>query len=410
MSYEALFARRTAGVRLGLEIVGKVYDAMGRPAAGIPAVHIVGTNGKGSVAALIAGGLEALGRRVGLYTSPHLVEVTERVRVGGVPVADETLRSAIDAVLAHEAPDLARPLSFFEVLTLAALKIFADAGVDLIVAEAGLGGRLDATRLVDAAVVAVTSIDLDHQAWLGPDLASIAREKVAVFRPEVPVVTGPQPPEVAQIIREQAREVGAPWYEVEPWPEPPKGWKGEHQRHNAAIALKAARCLEPRLNPEDFDGVLWPGRMQELDWAEGRVILDVAHNRGSVAALVDTLQGRLPSDAAVLFGCAADKEVGVMLEALRRLQRPLWFVPPPGIAAAEVGPDEVDEWFSRFMPEAWSRCERWVQEGKTVVVCGSHMLVGAVLARLQGRESPDPSDPMRPDAAPDPARGSNEQS
>jgi len=208
-TWEALFARRTLGVRLGLEIVEGAYAAMGRPAQGIPAIHVVGTNGKGSTAALAEHALRGRGLRTGLYTSPHLHRVGERVRVGGQPVDDERLRAHVEAVLRVEGGlSLPRPLSFFELLTLAAFDLLAAAGVDAMVVEAGLGGRLDATRLIEPRVVAVTSIDFDHMAILGDTIAKITTEKAAVMRPGVPTVSAPQRPEAEAVLRAvQARPV-----------------------------------------------------------------------------------------------------------------------------------------------------------------------------------------------------------
>ncbi len=153
MSLDALFERRTLGVRPGLIAVRGVFDALGQPGADVPAVHIVGTNGKGSIAAMAEHALRARGRRTGLFTSPHLQRVTERIRIDGVEVEDTVLEAAIGWVLQLEHDGLPRPLSFFEVLTLAAMVVFEQSGVDVIVAEAGLGGRLDTSRIVTAEAV-----------------------------------------------------------------------------------------------------------------------------------------------------------------------------------------------------------------------------------------------------------------
>ncbi|MBL8946375.1 MAG: bifunctional folylpolyglutamate synthase/dihydrofolate synthase, partial [Myxococcales bacterium] len=212
MSLEALFERRSLGIRLGLEAVTRAWEQLGAPCRGVPAVHVVGTNGKGSTSAMVDHTLRRWGRRVGLYTSPHLHRVGERVRVDGVAESDDALQAAVDRVLALEqsATSLPRPLSFFEVLTLAAWLRFAERGVDVIVAEAGMGGRWDATRICDARVVAIASIALDHQAFLGDTLAAIAGEKVAVARPGVPVFSVAQAPEVLAVLRAETTAIGAP--------------------------------------------------------------------------------------------------------------------------------------------------------------------------------------------------------
>src|SRR5690606_24674953 len=194
--------------------------------------------------------------------SPHLQRVTERVHIDGQEVSDATLQGAIERVLAHETPDLPRPLSFFEVLTLAALWLFEAAEVDVVVAEAGLGGRWDATRLVTPTATAIATIGLDHQAWLGSTLTEIAQEKAAVMRANVPVITGSQDSEAQAVLESHARTVGAPLRVVDAWDRPPRGLRGSFQRANAAVAYAAAQVLEPAVRPEDLDGVAWPGRLE----------------------------------------------------------------------------------------------------------------------------------------------------
>lgn len=393
--WSALFARRTLGVRLGLEIVEGAYDAMGRPGRGIPAIHVVGTNGKGSTAALAEHALRGSGRRTGLYTSPHLHRVGERVRVGGRAFDDARLEAHVEAVLRVEAGlRLPRPLSFFEVLTLAALDGLAAAGVDAMVIEAGLGGRLDATRLVEPRVVAVASIDLDHQAILGDTLAAIAAEKAAVMRPGVPTVSAPQHPEAAAVLRARAAEVGCSLQVVEPLPRPPLGLPGAHQRINGALALAAARVLEPGLEAAQLHGASWPGRLEQVPRGAGTVVLDVAHNPAGVAVVVGAvLEGHVPRPDLVVMGCQADKDAEGMVAALAPLGAPLSWValgdrvaPPAGYEGARYdGPD--DPALEAALQAAWAA-------GRTVLVLGSHLVVAAVRARALGLDARvDPQDP-----------------
>lgn len=398
-TWEALFARRTLGVRLGLEIVEGAYAAMGRPAHGIPAIHVVGTNGKGSTSALCEHALRGRGLCTGLYTSPHLHRVGERVRVGGQPVDDERLRAHVEAVLRVEAGlELARPLSFFELLTLAALALLGEAGLDAIVVEAGLGGRLDATRLVEPRVVAVASIDLDHQAILGDTIAAITAEKAAVMRPGVPTVSAPQRPEALAVLRARAAEVGCPLTVVEPLPRAPAGLPGEHQRSNGALALAAARVLVPDLRADELDGARWPGRLERMAVGGGTLVLDVAHNPAGVAAVAAAvLAGEVPRPDLVVMGCQADKDAAGMVAALAPVPGPrVWvtLVPestPPG-----------GEWAARYPapddPALAQALDATLAQGHTVLVLGSHVLVGAVRARAQGLTGP--ADPQDPRAAP----------
>lgn len=392
MSYDALFERRALGLRLELETIGAVFEALGRPCATRPTLHVVGTNGKGSIAAMAAHALTQRGLRVGRYTSPHLQRVTERVHLEGREVTDDMLQSAIARVLAHETPTLPRPLSFFEVLTLAALCLFEAAEVDAAVVEAGLGGRWDATRLVTPTATAIASIGLDHQAWLGSSLSEIAREKAAVMRPNTPAISGVQHADVHAVLEDQARAVGATLRIVNAWSEPPRGLAGEVQCSNAAVACAAAQILCPAVEPQDLDGVVWPGRLESCAVGRGRVIFDVAHNVPAVEALVAHLR-TATSPMTTLFGCPSDKDAEGMIRSLTTLG-PLWWVPldagqalPPGL--------EVDHTFSD-MASILGPAEAKLAAGETLLVCGSHRLVGPLRGRWwAGSRRLDPGDPRR---------------
>lgn len=392
---ERLFARRSLGIRLGLEAVRAAHGLLGAPAAAVPAIHVVGTNGKGSTAALCAHALARAGRRVGLYTSPHLVRVGERVRIAGTPVDDEVLADACDAVIACEDHrSLPRPLSFFEILTLAAWRCFADAEVDVIVAEAGMGGRHDATRIAATEVVAIASIDLDHQRWLGDTRAAIAGEKAAVMVRGRPAVTVRQRDDVMEVLWRSAHEIGAPLRVVAPLARAPEGLAGEHQRHNGALALAAVRVLEPSRTAADLDGVRWPGRAETVAFAGGHVILDVAHNPAGIAALVAHLGTRPDRDRiALAVGCAADKDAaGIWAAAVRLDPTPRWIALDGFGTAGAPTPADATE----VLPDAdalMSWIGRTIAAGRVPCVCGSHVLVGAVLARTEGRAAPDPGDP-----------------
>jgi dihydrofolate synthase/folylpolyglutamate synthase len=376
--FSALFARRTEGVRLGLDAVIAPWRALGEPGRGIPTVHVVGTNGKGSTAALCAHALGRGGLRVGLYTSPHLHRVGERVRIDGEATGDDTLAGWLDRVLAVEdrAP---RRLTFFEILTLAALVGLAERSVDAIVAEAGLGGRLDATRLVDAKVVAVTSIALDHREWLGDDVVSIAREKAAVLRAGVPCHAAPQLPEVAAVLHEIAAAAPCSLAFVEPLARAPVGLPGAHQRINAALALACARELAPRTSAADLDGLAWPGRLESLPWCGGTLVVDVAHNPAGMAALVDAMLASPPArPLAVAFACQPDKDRAGMLAELARLRAPVWTVPL----------DREADWIDRARAHLGA--------AGTLLVTGSHLVVASARAHALGLGAAEPSDPRRP--------------
>lgn len=400
MTWEALFARRTLGVRLGLEIVEAAYAAMGRPAHGIPSIHIVGTNGKGSTAALAEHALRGRGLRTGLYTSPHLHRVGERVRVGGRPVDDDRLRAHVEAVLRVEAGlELPRPLSFFELLTLAALDLVQSERVDVVIVEAGLGARRDATRVLSASTVGITSIALDHQESIGPTLCDIAREKAGAMAPGVPAFTAPQPEEVMAVLHAEAARVGCPLQLVEPRPRAPVGLAGDHQRHNAAVALAVGGVLVPGLRDADLDGVVVPGRLERISSGRGELWLDVAHNPHGIAAVIAAIRSHaVPMPSIVVFGCHADKDRAGMVEPLRTLGSPLWWV-PLGAAAGPERHSSDRRFEGEGDPRLWPALDDELARGARILVCGSHALVGALRARAQGSTEPaEPQDP-RPSGA-----------
>jgi len=296
-------------IDLGLERVRVVWERLGAPELGAPVITVAGTNGKGSSVAFAEAILQAAGYRTGCYTSPHLIRYNERIRVDQTAVADEPICAAFERI------DQARgdlPLTYFEFGTLAALLIFADAGLDALVLEVGLGGRLDAVNLIDPDVALITSIGLDHQDWLGSDLESIGVEKAGIMRRDRPCVYSGRG--MPRSIREQARRLGAPLkvagedYRVERHPNgwdllgdgvmrralPQPGMRGSMQIDNAAGVLVALDCLAGRL-PLDQGAVragLLSARLAgrfEVRPGQPTWVLDVAHNPQAAAVLNDML-------------------------------------------------------------------------------------------------------------------------
>lgn len=388
----ALYARRPLGMRLGLDAVAGIHDRLGRPAAGLPAIHVVGTNGKGSTSAMAAHALWRRGRRVGLTTSPHLHRIGERVVVDGASSSDADLERWIDRVLSAEADAPGpRPLTFFEVVTLAALVGFAEASVDTLVVEAGLGGRLDATRIVTPRVTAITSIAMDHAEYLGDTLGKIAAEKAAAIARGVPVVCAPQAPEAAVVIEAHARSLDAPLTVVAPLPRAPAGLPGAHQAMNGAVALQAVRVLEPQVVAEDLDGVRWPGRLETIEVEPGALVLDVAHNPAGIDALVQHLRATGTRIDRVAFGCMADKDADAMVASLSRLAAPVSFceAAPEGSHGSPTSMPAIPH------AAAWPTIAGWLAAGARVLVCGSFRLVGAIRGHACGETRRDPQDPVR---------------
>ncbi|MGH7297250.1 MAG: bifunctional folylpolyglutamate synthase/dihydrofolate synthase, partial [Polyangiaceae bacterium] len=268
-----VYDRIPLGMRLGLEPMRAACERAGHPERTFPAVHVAGTNGKGSVCAMVDAIARAQGKSAGLYTSPHLCRFAERIRIDGEPVSDETLASALDRAL-----NLGPDLSFFETATLAAFLVFRDAGVDVAVLEVGLGGRLDATNVIPTPrAAAITRIALDHTDRLGATLEQIAREKAGIAKPGLDLVLGVMPPAVRAAIDGVAREHEATTSSVDGAPYPARvGLAGEHQRDNARIAavLGARIGASARAIEEGLAHVRWPARLERI----GDVLLDAAHN------------------------------------------------------------------------------------------------------------------------------------
>jgi dihydrofolate synthase/folylpolyglutamate synthase len=414
------------GIKLGLRSIHAICASLGHPERQLRSVHIAGTNGKGSVAAMVDESLRAAGHRVGRYTSPHLVRLEERITVTGEPVSAVTLDAAIAAVrrtvegLRADGSLEAHP-TFFEVLTAAAFVVFARAGVEVAVLEVGLGGRFDATNIVEPMVAAITSVALDHEQHLGTTLEAIALEKAGIIKPGATVIAGPLPDEALRVVRQTCDERGATlhnaWAECtvtrtreqgrtvlhlttprRVYPRLVLALRGEHQVQNATVAVRLLETLDCRGvsvgETAILDGVAgarWPARLDLVEAGGGRqVLVDGAHNPAGAAALAAYIQSEWPAGLPIVFGAMRDKDVAGMLQPLGSLARPLILTTAPGIraAAAEdlaavaraqwvadllVCPD-VDE----ALTAAWARAPR-------IAAAGSLYLAGRVLTLLASR-------------------------
>jgi dihydrofolate synthase / folylpolyglutamate synthase len=403
----------SAGWDLRLERMRAALALRGHPEAHWPAVHVAGTNGKGSTAAMLDAILRAAGYRTGLYTSPHLVDFCERIRVDGRTIPRGTVVEAIGD-LRRELGAAGIPLTHFEVATLIAFEWFAARRVDVAVVEVGLGGRLDATNVVHPTVTAITSIALDHVEYLGPDVAMIAGEKAGIAKPGIPLALGRVPTEAERVIAARAHEVGAPLARAGVdgvLDELPDGtlrfrardmtWDGlrlalpgTFQRSNAAVALLALALAADRL-PCAPDAVRrglatvhWPGRLAVVGRAP-LVVLDGAHN----AAGIEALMGELPRIVAgrpldLVFAVMADKDRLAMLAPLLRSVRRAILTrvgrrgaSPEDVAAAVGGrvPVEIID----DPRVAVRRAFRQAEPAAAVLVTGSLFLVGEAYAELE---------------------------
>ncbi|MGK4003111.1 folylpolyglutamate synthase/dihydrofolate synthase family protein [Sorangium sp. So ce1036] len=419
--------RAPRGMVLGLDRVREALAALGDPHAAAPAVHVAGTNGKGSVCAMVESVARAAGLRTGLYTSPHLSRFAERIRIGGEAIGDAAFERALAAALS-EVPS---PLTFFEALTVAAFVAFRDAEVDLAIVEVGLGGRLDATNVIEAPLcTAITSIALDHEALLGPTVADVAREKAGILKPGAPAVLGPLTPDADAAIEATAQAIGAgPRLRVAPAGRDARpgeitvgrgrrdgratrvagpghrevevelGLRGAHQAENAGVACGIAWQLAARWPaleralPAGLAAARWPGRLERLEAGAAQVLLDCAHNPHGAQALAAWLDEEGPGAArtALVFGAMSDKGWGEMLKALAPRAQRRFYVTPRGRAAA---PLEALRAIAPGEPvgdpgAAVARALEGAAPGGLVVVAGSIYLVGEVRSALLGI-TPDP--------------------
>jgi dihydrofolate synthase / folylpolyglutamate synthase len=408
-----LFPRLTGGIRWGLDRTLALLDTVGDPHLRYRTIHVGGTNGKGSVAALLEAMLRRQGVRTGLYTSPHLVDFRERIQVRGRPVSEEELLAAA-APLWWRLQELGP--SFFEAATVIGFEAMARAGVELAVVEVGMGGRLDATNVVRPEVVVITNVAMDHAQYLGPDLSSIAREKAGIIKPGVPAVTAVTRPEVLEVLAGRCAEVGAPLHVVPPPPaavdaggtavELDTVWgrlgfrvplAGRHQAANLAVAVRALELLgEDRpvaaeVVLEGAASVRWPGRLQVERRGAVTWIFDVAHNEAGVQSLVEALPDVSPPRPLVaLVGVMGDKDWARMLPPLlTRAEEVLLCEPPSAPPERRWNPEAVLRSLGgppstrvlRPFPVAVAAAEA-AARGGTVLCTGSVHTVGDVMLLL----------------------------
>jgi dihydrofolate synthase/folylpolyglutamate synthase len=415
------------GMDFKLERVALALKNLGDPQQRYPIVHIAGTNGKGSVAAMVHAVLGAAGYRAGLYTSPHLVSFTERIRIGASMIGpEEVVRLAQNVHAAATVRGI--DLTFFEFVTVMAFLHFAQSRVDAAVVEVGLGGRLDATNVVDPDVAVVTTIGRDHEEFLGHTLASVASEKAGIIKPRKPVVIGNVTGEAAAVLARATAERGAVAYwlghdfSIAGVPHArfrgigldvdalAIALRGAHQRDNAATAVAAIACLRERLPVSHtairagLAGVRWPGRLEVVQ-AEPRVILDGAHNADGIAALLRELPAVADARKVhLLFAVMRDKQWQPMVDALgpRVVSAVVTTVlPPRGEAAAVLARAFAPHCPVRTAPDPMTGLERLLHTTPAhdaILVAGSLFLIGAVypcfLSRRGGQHLFDPSDAL----------------
>lgn len=392
-----LYGTQFSGVKLGLQNMKRLLAAFPPPDKAAKVIHVAGTNGKGSICAFADSLLRAHGLRTGLFTSPHLVRFHERIRVDGEPIPEEALEFQLGEI--REIVSGWDPVpSFFENTLALALRHFERCGVDAIVLETGLGGRLDATNTVaPVAVSVIAAIDYDHQRFLGNTLAEIAGEKAGIFKAGTPVVAAPQLPEARDVLESRARQVGCALSFVDSPYAGTLGLSGEHQRLNAAVAIRAVAAAGLQVNESVAARALaetfWPARFQRFGDDE-RFIVDAAHNPAAAAVLRETWRQVYSEErATIILGCAEDKAIGEILSNLQPICRQLILTPIPSPRAASIDAMRSaaqqsgirDPSTAVSLAEALALAQR---RSDRILICGSIFLAGEAVARLTGQALP----------------------
>jgi len=415
-----LYGLQGVGIKLGLDNMTRLLQAAGNPQRAFPAIHVGGTNGKGSTAALIASYLRRTGRRTGLFSSPHLVDFTERITVDGRMISESEVIRLTDR-FRRVADDLGLQPTFFEITTAIAFETFRLEKVDGAVVEVGLGGRLDSTNVIKPMVSVITNVSRDHEAFLGESIDEIAVEKAGIIKPGVPVVTGART-RALEIIEETAVQNGAPLYvlgrdfearDIKPeadgtafsyrgpgvdLPGLRTTLLGRHQAENASLALttlKAAGLLEfpdPEAVNEAFE-LRWPGRLEKIA-SNPAILLDSAHNEAAAEALVSALKDHFPGRRIVLvIGMMKDKKPEGVLRTLASVAYRMILTTPDYERAAQ--PTTLEEVARRYLDPARvsreksiaSALDRAVREALSddvIVVTGSFFTTGEAKERFQG--------------------------
>jgi dihydrofolate synthase/folylpolyglutamate synthase len=409
-----LFSLEQIGIKLGLEQIHALLDALNRPDRSFPSIIVAGTNGKGSTTAMIERGLRAAGYRTGRYTSPHLVHIEERVAIDGQAIDAATFDRSAERVR-EAARALPFPPTFFEATTALALDVFREASVDVAVLEVGLGGRLDATNAVAAMAAVITAVDFDHEAYLGHTIEAIAAEKAGVIKPGQVVVLAGNPAAVIDVVVKTCQRQGAAlvhaWAEVEcetaaegdqlvlnlstparRYRRLRPGLRGRHQVQNAVTAVRTLEALDAngafRVSAEAIktgvEAVVWPGRLERRQTSWGDILIDGAHNPAGARALAAYVQEAFPARVPLVLGVMADKDVDAIVSVLSSFASHIVATAPRSPRA--LTPEKLAEIVARVAPDVPVLTEsdssralrRAAALGRPVVVAGSLYLAGEV--------------------------------
>ncbi|MEP6516968.1 bifunctional folylpolyglutamate synthase/dihydrofolate synthase [Microcoleus vaginatus] len=407
------------GVHLGLERIHQLLQKLDNPHQQLPIIHIAGTNGKGSVCAYLSSVLTEAGYRVGRYTSPHLIDWTERICINQKPISPTELQQCLERVVAATENNTETPTQF-EIITAAAWLYFAEQKTDIAVIETGLGGRLDATNVCETPLASViTSISLEHWQILGPTVADIAGEKAGILKAKCPAVIGELPESARIVVEKRIQELDCPATWVKPAIDLGQGFAeyqlnqnavkikyqlpllGKIQLMNSAIAIATLQTLQNQgwqISPTAIENGIaktqWPGRLQQTTWKNRNILIDGAHNPAAAIALreyVDRLNNH-PSAINWVIGILATKDCDDILKALLKKGDRLYLVPVPDqnssspaelAALAQILCPELT--LCQAFPDLTTALDAAVTGDNPTILCGSLYLVGYFLQQQQSQ-------------------------
>jgi dihydrofolate synthase / folylpolyglutamate synthase len=382
-----LFGRRQFSAKFSLEGIRSLCQALGNPEKNLNFLHIAGTNGKGSVAAMSAAILQQAGFKTGLYTSPHLIRYHERFRINGEQISDAHLERTLERVMKV----VSESHTFFEISTAIALCWFQEQGVEWAVWETGLGGRLDATNIVSSKVSVITRIGLDHTQYLGETLSKIAEEKAGIIKTGIPVITQVQEPEVLEVISKRAESTGSEFILIQEKDlgEFQSPLVGEYQRWNTALAVAAIKKIHPEIKSHEIakglKATYWPGRCMLIQRGGGLpdILIDGAHNELGATALAHEIEHRWGKGKAILiFGALKDKNIHGMVQILTASISEFYLTPVASDRSASLADLAQCVPHGRAfanLNEALSTADR---QARPIVIAGSLFLAGEALLRL----------------------------
>ena len=395
-----LYGTQQFGIKLGLEQPRRLLrELRAYPATGVKVIHVAGTNGKGSTCAMIDAIARSCGLCSGLFTSPHLIDFRERIRVNGAEINEEKTVQYLTEIRELVASWEHHP-TFFELTLALGMMHFKQQGCTLITLETGMGGRLDATTAVPADVAVITPVAMDHSQWLGETLAEIAAEKAGIMVAGKPVLSSAQTPEARDVLKKHAHDIGAPIrFITDPYTDSEISLAGPHQRYNASLAIAAAEHAQLQVNAEIISDALakvnWPGRFERCTAPDSpsEIILDAAHNAQAAEALTKTWLEQYPNDKAIMvFGAVEGKNTELVISILSRITAHIHLTPidsPRSLSSDELArsihagiPHTIHTNIVDAIDSAYHQAS-----DSPVLICGSIFLIGHIKAMLSQQNS-----------------------